>query len=917
MIQCDTEDADAARCLRPLSACTIYRYLPDEGHGHRAVKLASQLVISFLFVVAGTPVVFGQGWPATFLGWSSRSDGGSTGAADIQMMRARVTITAPATYYEIMGWNAGGAGGGYLGIQDASTGGGSCGTGPSSGRNYIFSLWDAPSGTPSYVVYSNPTGSTCRFSGEGTGVHYLNYAMPWQSGTWYQFVVKAWTYNSETYFGFWSFDENAGVWTHHATLGYPAPNVFINAYGAFLEYFGPSGDPISGQERRAEYNYNWARSPLKAWIPLSYAQFTTNPTNPGAAQNAYDAGVQNGAYFMHVGDGTVPTVHNGTILSLPITSTAPALTVGRTLSASASYSLATGQLTVSWTPDQASSPQFAYKVDVFDNPTWTGTPVFSQADVSPHVRSIRAKAPLTGSPYFARVTTTDIFDQPAAAVGAPVSMLTVDPVSMAFNATAGASAPASRNLVVSAPVPTHFTVSAAEQSCANYNWLAFAPSGSVTTSQVNTNIVVSVNPVGITGGTTCNGNISVTAAGTSQTVNVTMAVAAQVIYSSFGTNQSFSSGGSCVSGPNNSACGPSVTRWIAGSFTPSGTFSLSSVAIAIGNFGGTNGAVIVLTSSTAAGMPAMTVIERWTLSPLPSSQAPTPTISSVVSKLTPILYSGQTYWVIAEGLADDSMDWWFSNNLGLAGGMSSVNQGNWVPTAQPAFAVLGSPAGSVPLISANGVVNAATLQPAGIAPNEFISIFGSGLGPLTGVAGSMSTLLAGTKVLINGVAAQLTYTQDAQVNAIVPWGVTGTALVQVEHNGAQGNTVTAMVVDSSPGIFTQSYGPGQAWVVNQDGTFNSAANPASRDTVITFWATGQGLVDVQQQDGSQPTGPPFPTPLLPVTVTLGGMKVPDENIVFKGLVFSGEIQINVRIPDTAPTGNSVPTAHEGVDDAPS
>jgi uncharacterized protein (TIGR03437 family) len=43
-----------------------------------------------------------------------------------------------------------------------------------------------------------------------------------------------------------------------------------------------------------------------------------------------------------------------------------------------------------------------------------------------------------------------------------------------------------------------------------------------------------------------------------------------------------------------------------------------------------------------------------------------------------------------------------------------------------------------------------------------------------------------------------------------------------------------------------------------------------------------------------------------VTVTLGGIKAPDENIVFKGLVFSGEVQINVRIPDTAPTGSSVP-----------
>jgi len=45
---------------------------------------------------------------------------------------------------------------------------------------------------------------------------------------------------------------------------------------------------------------------------------------------------------------------------------------------------------------------------------------------------------------------------------------------------------------------------------------------------------------------------------------------------------------------------------------------------------------------------------------------------------------------------------------------------------------------------------------------------------------------------------------------------------------------------------------------------------------------------------------------LPVTVTIGGATVPAANVVFTGLVYSGEIQIHVLVPDTAPTGDAVP-----------
>ena len=214
----------------------------------------------------------------------------------------------------------------------------------------------------------------------------------------------------------------------------------------------------------------------------------------------------------------------------------------------------------------------------------------------------------------------------------------------------------------------------------------------------------------------------------------------------------------------------------------------------------------------------------------------------------------------------------------------------------------------LPGITVGGMTNAASSLPGGMAPNEYITIWGEGLGPASGgYAGPMATVAAGTTVYIGGIPAPILYASAKQINALVPFGVAGrgATTVQVEYNGVQGNVISVPVVDSSPGIFTQGYGPGQAWVLNQDSTFNSASNPAARNTYIAFWATGQGMVDVEMQDGVQVEGPPFPNPVLPVSVSIGGAKVPDANVAFKGLVYTGEIQLNVLIPATAATGDAV------------
>ncbi len=222
------------------------------------------------------------------------------------------------------------------------------------------------------------------------------------------------------------------------------------------------------------------------------------------------------------------------------------------------------------------------------------------------------------------------------------------------------------------------------------------------------------------------------------------------------------------------------------------------------------------------------------------------------------------------------------------------------------FTVYQAPAGGrPPAISADAVVNAASSLAGPLAPGEFISIYGTNLGPDPGVASKfMEKALATTRVFFNGIEAFLTYASAGQVNALVPYGVAGTDRleVQLEYQAMKSNSVRLSAADAAPGIFTRQYGAGQAWVANQDGTFNSTNNPADRGTYIAFWATGQGQVNPAGVDGALIVAPNFPVPRLPVKVTVGGAEA---DVVFAGLIYAGVMQVNVKIPDNAPVGNAI------------
>jgi uncharacterized protein (TIGR03437 family) len=152
------------------------------------------------------------------------------------------------------------------------------------------------------------------------------------------------------------------------------------------------------------------------------------------------------------------------------------------------------------------------------------------------------------------------------------------------------------------------------------------------------------------------------------------------------------------------------------------------------------------------------------------------------------------------------------------------------------------------------------------------------------------------------------FVSPGQINGAVPYGVAGKpgTRIAVEQAGKETVALTLPVADAAPGIFTaDSSGSGQAAAWNQNGAWNSAANPADRGSVVVLYATGAGLTDPPSIDGRL-ADPPLPQPLLLVSVRIGGR---DASVLYAGAsagLLAGILQVNAVVPEDAPTGDAVP-----------
>lgn len=137
---------------------------------------------------------------------------------------------------------------------------------------------------------------------------------------------------------------------------------------------------------------------------------------------------------------------------------------------------------------------------------------------------------------------------------------------------------------------------------------------------------------------------------------------------------------------------------------------------------------------------------------------------------------------------------------------------------------------------------------------ELISLYGVGIGPSTPITaqvvnGVAPTSLGGVQVLFDGVAAPLLFVGPNQINAVVPYRpITDRSAVQVVTPSGTINGLTTSNRPSQPEIFLAPVGPGQipglAAAINEDGTVNSAKNPAAPESIISVWVSGCGNGDV-------------------------------------------------------------------------
>jgi uncharacterized protein (TIGR03437 family) len=221
------------------------------------------------------------------------------------------------------------------------------------------------------------------------------------------------------------------------------------------------------------------------------------------------------------------------------------------------------------------------------------------------------------------------------------------------------------------------------------------------------------------------------------------------------------------------------------------------------------------------------------------------------------------------------------------------------------------------------MVNGTTHRLDWFAAGMFATLYGSNLGPIDAIDsvpgddGHYPTLLAGVRVTVNGSPAPLLSVQEHEIDFVLPQVLTG-------------NPARICVGTESQSCLYVSFGSvapallGNGAVLNQDGTLNTPANPATRGSVISLFGTGFGPYDRVLSDGAvaepplallryQPKAvfpgpapvlcgsafqPPCPpTPQYPAKVLYAGQA--------PGMI-TGVTQVNVEVPlDAGPLGGTV------------
>ena len=191
-----------------------------------------------------------------------------------------------------------------------------------------------------------------------------------------------------------------------------------------------------------------------------------------------------------------------------------------------------------------------------------------------------------------------------------------------------------------------------------------------------------------------------------------------------------------------------------------------------------------------------------------------------------------------------------------------------------------SPAATADLFPLACISNAASHAFGPVTAGELLELSGNGLGPQQGALPDATlqapypTRVSEVQVTFDGTPAPILWAQNGQVNVIAPWSLNTTRNTQVcvTYGDVALKCVSWPTAGWTPGVF-MNYGTNFAVALNQDGSVNSATNPAASGSIVSVFANGLGSITPQQADGAL-INLPLPNNVFAATVQA---LVPDPN----------------------------------------
>ena len=235
------------------------------------------------------------------------------------------------------------------------------------------------------------------------------------TNVWYRFAIRAWQPADGTphlgYVGEWMREGTSGIWYHCGTFQTPFAAQGVTGLGGFMEGLGNGcrqfdfrnayahqyGQPAATIQRANKINIAWNGG-------VGYAALIENAT----AAMGWQWNTVSPAQLDPLGNNWGTNMPLGS-LTLTMTNQPATPPFDPIVVTSSNATVYGSQLLVQWSEPATSSPQLSYRIEVFNNSGYTGSPAVNVFNYDTEAQQCLLNIPGVSTPYV-RLTIADIFN---------------------------------------------------------------------------------------------------------------------------------------------------------------------------------------------------------------------------------------------------------------------------------------------------------------------------------------------------------------------------------------------------------------------------------------------------------------------------------------------------------------------------